>query len=71
MEQMNYKKYLVGNVFWSWNDTFEKLKYYIEHNFTLEKDLKEDYAKFFFYKKDIRKRLVEQIDDICDKNNKQ
>ena len=70
MEKMNYKKYFIGNVFWGWNDTFEKLKYYVKHNFALEKDLKEKYAKFFYYKKNIRKRLTDEIEKICSSNDK-
>ena len=50
-------------------ETFEKLKYYVKHNFALEKDLKEKYAKFFYYKKDIRKRLTDEIEKICNEEN--
>ena len=69
MEQMHYKKYFIGNVFYNWNDTFEKLKYYVKHNFALEKELKEKYAKFFYYKKDIRKRLTDEIERICNEES--
>ena len=65
MQMMAYKKYLIGNVFDSWEETFEKLKYYIECNFALEDELKDDYSKFFYTKKDIRRKLIEEIEQIC------
>ncbi len=70
MSGMSYKKYLIGNVFYSWNDTFEKLKEYVDVDFEIEKDLKEKYAKFFYFKKDIRKRLTDEIVRICEEKQK-
>jgi len=70
MQNMTYKKYFVDNVFYSFKDTFEKLKYYVEHRYALEPETKEKYAKFFYFKKDIRKRLTQEIEKICSSSNK-
>ena len=65
IKKMEYKKYFIENVFYSWDRTFEKLQYYIDHNFELEKKIEEKYNKFFYFKKDIRKRLTEEIKEKC------
>ena len=68
IERMKYKKYLIGNVFYSWQDAFDKLKHYIKRNFALERDLKKQYDEFFYFKKDIRKQLTLEIEKICNKD---
>ena len=70
LETLAHKKYLIGNVFDSWEDTFEKLKYYVENNFALDDELKKGYSKFFYTKKDIRKQLTKKIEQICNERER-
>ena len=59
------RKSIMPNIFDNEKDVIEKLKYYIQNNFTLEEQTKEKYAKFFYTKENIRQKLTEEIDKIC------
>ncbi|MBE6450908.1 MAG: glycosyltransferase [Alphaproteobacteria bacterium] len=64
MERMNYKKYLVGNVYYKLSSVLNKLKYYIEHHFVLENDTQNLYKNFFYEKKNIRQKLIRELEHI-------
>lgn len=58
IERFEYKKFVIPNVFYNKNDVINKLKFYIENSFVLEKKNKTQYNKFFYEKEDIRKKLL-------------
>lgn len=68
LDCFDYKKYIFPNVYFDENSIVEKIKYYADKNFQCEADVLEKYDKFFYYRKDIRKHLTEEIDKICKSN---
>lgn len=61
LERFEYKKFIMPNVFYDEKDVINKLKFYIENNFAIEKENKNKYDKFFYEKEDIRSKLIEAI----------
>ena len=55
-----------NNVFSLHEDLVNKIKYYVERNFTLEKGLKEKYSKMFYYKDNITQKIVNIINNIIE-----
>ena len=53
-----------GNMFFEEEKLVEKIKYYINRNFKIDNDLKKKYESVFFYKDNIRERIVKIVDDI-------
>jgi len=53
-----------NNVFVLHEDLVNKIKFYIERNFTLEKGLKEKYLNMFYYKNNITSKIVDVINNI-------
>ena len=70
LESMEYKKYFVNNVFKSWDETFAKLKYYVGHNYELERETEKKYDKFFYFKNNIQEKLIEEIEKVCSEDFK-
>jgi CDP-glycerol glycerophosphotransferase (TagB/SpsB family) len=59
-----------GNYFSNKDLLINKIKYYINRNFTIENKLKNKYESVFFIKRDIITKLVKIINNITKKNNK-
>ena len=55
-----------NNIFSEHKDLINKIKYYIERNFTLENGLEEKYKSLFYYKKDITQKVVNIINNIIE-----
>ena len=53
-----------GNMFYEEDKLIEKIKYYINRNFKIDNELKKKYDSVFFYKDNIRERIVKIINDI-------
>lgn len=65
-DYMKNKTIYFGNVFEEENEIVQKIKYYTDRKFNIEKDLKKKYESLFFYKKNIRKRIVQIINKIIE-----
>lgn len=64
IESFEVKKELVPNVYYDDVLAIEKLKYYIENNFSLESEVSAKYDKFFYTKENIRQQLVQKIKEV-------
>ena len=53
-----------GNGFTQENEVIEKINYYIERKFDIGEKMKQNYNSVFFYKNNIRKRIVEIVNKI-------
>ena len=62
LEECKEKDSQIFNVFYEEKDLIGKIEYYINNNFTLEPEYKEIEDSFFTEKKDICKKLVEQLE---------
>ena len=70
MECFDYKQYIFPNVFFEEETLIKKLKYYIEQDFIIEQEIKNKYNQFFYTKENIRKQLINEIDNACLENIK-
>ena len=61
----DYKQYIMPNVIFDEQGVIEKIKYYVENNFELEDNVKEKYESFFYTKTNIREKLTNEIEKIC------
>ena len=50
-----------GNIYLDENKLFEKIKYFVDKKFVIDKELKVKYNSVFFYKKNIRKRILKIV----------
>lgn len=55
------------NILFSENDVIEKIKYYVEREFEIESNVKENYRKFFYVKENIRQKIAEILEQFCNK----
>ena len=53
-----------NNVFSFHEDLVNKIKFYVERNFTLEKGLEEKYKNMFYYKDNITQKIVDVINNV-------
>ena len=58
------KKMIFGNSYNNSNEVFDKMKYYVENNFTLEDKLRKKFKSLFYYKKNILENLENIFDQI-------
>lgn len=58
--------FLVNNTFYNKTSLINKILYYVDKKFKIEDDLKKEYNKVFYYRKNIIKRVVKIIDIISD-----
>ena len=65
IERFRYKKFVLPDVFFSEEEVLERLKYYVERNFKIDKETKQIYNKFFYTKTNIRKQLIKELEKIC------
>jgi len=65
LQRFEYKKFILPNVFYSEKEIINKLKFYIQNNFAVEIETKNQYDKFFYTKKGIRKQLIKEIESLC------
>ena len=63
------QKMIFGNSFNNSNEVIEKMKYYVENNFTLEDDLQKKYESLFYFKKDILGNLENKLFYILESDN--
>ena len=59
--------FVINNTFYDLNPLIEKIKYYVKRQFIIEDDLKKEYEKVFYYKKNITQRIVNIIEKIINK----
>jgi len=67
LDRFAFKRYLLPDVFFSEEEVLERLKYYVERNFKIDKETKQIYNKFFYTKTNIRKQLIKELEKICSK----
>ena len=60
------EKMIFGNLYNSSKDLIEKIKYYVNNNFTLEENIKDKYNSLFYVKKNIFKNLEKVFDQIIE-----
>ena len=53
-----------GNGFTQENKVIEKINFYIKRKFDIGEKMKQNYNSVFFYKNNIRKRIVEIVNKI-------
>ena len=58
------QKMIFGNSYNNSNEVIEKMKYYVENNFTLEDNLRKKYESLFYYKKNILENLEKVFDQV-------
>ena len=63
-EEKSYMKIDYNNVFSFHEDLVNKIKFYVERNFTLEKGLEEKYKNMFYYKDNITQKIVDVINNV-------
>lgn len=70
-EKMNMKNLndpiYFGNIFLDQNKLFKKIQYYINKKFVISEELKKKYNSVFFYKNNIRERILKIVNKIIDK----
>ena len=64
------QKMIYGNSYNNSNEVIEKIKYYVENNFTLENELRNKYESLFYYKNDIYSNIERVFDQIIDEKEK-
>lgn len=64
LELLKQKENIFPNIFFNEDDVVNKIKYYADRNFVLEKDVADIYDKFFFIKQDIREDLINQLEHM-------
>ena len=64
LELLKQKESIFPNIFFNEDDVVNKIKYYADRNFVLEKDVADIYDKFFFIKQDIREDLINQLEHM-------
>ena len=57
-----------NNTFSKHKDLINKIKYYVNRNFTLEKGLDEKYNTLFYNKKNITMKIIEIINKIIEED---
>jgi CDP-glycerol glycerophosphotransferase (TagB/SpsB family) len=72
-EEKEYMKYpndtiYFGNVFNTEENLINKIEYYIKNKFDIGEEMKKNYNSVFFYKNNIRKRIVEIVNNIINNN---
>ena len=58
-----------SNYFLNKNELINKIKYYIDNNFQISKELKRKYESIFYYRHNITKRIYQRINKIIKGNN--
>ena len=67
-EYMQYDlKHYFGNVFYEQESLINRIKYYINRGFKIEKDLKNNYESLFYYKNNITEKIIDVINEIIKK----
>ncbi len=64
LELLKQREKIFPNIFFNEHEVINKLKYYVNRDFTLEKEISDIYNMFFYIKKDIRDDLLKKIEDI-------
>lgn len=64
LELLKQKENIFPNIFFNEEDVVNKIKYYANRNFVLEKEVADVYNKFFYIKQNIRDDLVNQLERI-------
>lgn len=65
LQRLEYKQFILPNVLYSQEEVINRLKFYIQNNFTIEQETKAQYDKFFYTKTDICKQLIKEIQNLC------
>ena len=64
LELLKQKQNIFPNIFFNEEDVVNKIKYYADRNFVLEKDVADIYSKFFYIKTNIRDDLTKKIENL-------
>lgn len=58
MKNFPKSPFVITNTFYNQNSLINKILYYVKRNFKLEDDLKKEYIKVFYYKKNITQKYI-------------